>query len=169
MNIYQNLECRIKAQEWGRPVRGDEKPELLGWEPKRIIKTIYFQKDSTIYGVILPLDRRVKQSRLKDPLELSSKQVKRLKLATTFPIKQQPHSLGPFIEEEDLDLVGRLVFTPLETEDLVDFTFPGRPDISIHMKYKDAHDIVKSKFDGLVAVYDATQEFKYQQTGGIKQ
>ncbi len=142
--------------EWGRLVTADEKMQLLGWTPKRIIKTVYFQMDRMIYGAVLPLDRRVKQIKLKEPLALSRKQAERLKLATTFPTTQQPHSLGPFIEKEDLGLVSKLIFTPIETEDLVDFTFPGRPDISLHMKYEDAYSIVKEKFDGIVAKFDAT-------------
>ena len=108
----------VKLKYWQREVSGKEKPELLGWETRRIIKTIFLQDGyPKIYGVVLPLDKRVETKSLSDYLEISKKKASRLSFAKTLPYSHKPGSIAPFICDKDLDLVGKIIFSQEEFTD----------------------------------------------------
>jgi prolyl-tRNA editing enzyme YbaK/EbsC (Cys-tRNA(Pro) deacylase) len=135
---------------WKTTTLGSEKATILGWHEDRIIKTVYFQRDDKLYGVILPMPYRVKQKGLSDILEISKREAASLKLATTYPRMQQPHSMTPFICDEDVGLVEKVIFLGIQFTDYVDFSYPGRMDISIHMDYDDAISMLMNRYPKII-------------------
>lgn len=129
---------------------GSEKAGILGWHEDRIIKTVYFQREHKLYGVILPMPYRVKQKGLSDILEISKREAASLKFATTYPYMQQPHSLTPFICEKDIGLVQKIIFSDEKYDDVVDFSFPGRTDISIHVDYDKTISLLMEKYPKII-------------------
>ncbi len=138
---------------WSREVFGKEKPELLGCDPRRILKTLFLQDGSSkIYGIVLPLDKRLETKSLADYLDISRKKASRLRFADTLPYLHKPGSIAPFICDKDFDLVSKIIFSQEKFEDFVDFSYPGRADISLHAKYEDAIHLLSEKYPGLIMV-----------------
>ena len=96
------------------------------------------------------MDKRVKTEMIADALKVSKKKASRFKFASSLPYLHRPHSAGPFICDRDLGLVGKIVFSSETFSDVVDFSFPGRPDISIHTRYEDIIEILRSKYPSLI-------------------
>lgn len=133
---------------------GKEKPDILGWEQSRIIKTLFLQNGlPKIYGVVLPLDRRVNVENLADYLKIPKRRAKNLRLSQEIPYKHVVGAIAPFICDIDLNKIGKIIFS-LETylEDPVDFSYPGRKDLSLHMSYLDAFQILEKKYPSLVDI-----------------
>ncbi|MBI2110472.1 YbaK/EbsC family protein [Candidatus Woesearchaeota archaeon] len=148
-----NADKPIKILDWKRDVIGKEKPELLGWKPHRVIKTIFLQdRDSQIYGVVLPLDKRVETKGLAEILEIPRKKATRLHFAESLPYLHKPHATAPFICDQDRALVAKIVFSDYLFEEDVDFSYPGRIDLSLHMKYQDAIDILLQRYPTIIKI-----------------
>ena len=84
-------------------------------------------------------------------LKMPKRAAKGLRLSETLPYLHKPHSVAPFICEKDLGLVSKIIFS-FETllDDPVDFSVPGRMDLSLHMAYFDAFKILEAKYPGVV-------------------
>lgn len=132
---------------WGREVIGTEKPSLLSWDSSRIIKTLFFEDGgSKIYGVSLPLDKKIELKSLSDFFEISKRKASSMKLSKKLPYLQRPGSVAPFICDKDLSLVEKIVFDDLDFERFVDFSYPGKSEVSLQMKYSDAIEILLEKY-----------------------
>ncbi|PIN80608.1 hypothetical protein COV13_03320 [Candidatus Woesearchaeota archaeon CG10_big_fil_rev_8_21_14_0_10_32_9] len=124
----------------------EQKQKILGWEESRFAKTLYFTDQQKIYGFILPMSEKIKLKDVAQYLGKSKKEAARMTLSEILPYRQERHSAGPFISEKDEQLVDKLIFLPFQTQESVDFTFPGRMDISIHITYMDAFSLLKEKY-----------------------
>ena len=71
-------------------------------------------------------------------------------MSDKLPYKHVQHSSGPFISDKDTGLVKKILFHDFESEGLVDHSYPGRSDVSLHMTYKDSVDLLKEKYGSLV-------------------
>ena len=143
---------------WRKHTEGSQKAELLGWHPDRIIKTVYLQKDDKIYGIVLPMPYKIKQKELSDVLKISKREAASLKFATTYPYMQMPHSMTPFIAQQDIILVEKILFADITFGDIVDFSYPGRSDISIHMKYEEAISILMQRYEHTIIKWPCSLE-----------
>lgn len=137
---------------WGSEVYGHEKPELLGWDYSRIIKTVFFQGEEGLYGFVLPQNKKVDRKDIAETLGISKKKAARVKMSDVLPHKQVPGSCGPFICEKDLDLVEKIVFSSECFDREIDFSYPGRADLSLHMKYEDAISILRERYPEKIEV-----------------
>jgi len=130
----------------------EQKQKILGWEDSRFAKTLYFTDQQKIYGFILPMSERIKLKDVAQYIGKSKKDAARMTLSEILPYKQERHSAGPFISDKDDALVDRLIFLPFQTQESVDFTFPGRMDISIHIKYLEAIKMIECMYSRKVLI-----------------
>lgn len=138
---------------WDGKYSAFEKQMYLDWGAERFAKTVYFTDGKQLYGVVLSLDKKVDLKEIAEPLGLSKRQAAALKLSDRLPYSQMRHSAGPFISREDEDLVEKIIFMPM-TEEMVDFSFPGRMDLSIHVKYIAAAELMKEMYKDKIILVD---------------
>lgn len=137
----------ISLIPWGKEIEGKEKYTLLGWHPGRIIKTIFLEgKDSKIYGAVVPLDKKVDLKSLADYLKISKREASKLKLSKRLPYLQKAGAAGPFICDKDLSLVEKIIFEEEAYKGKVDFSYPGKSEVSIQMDYEDAIEMLLEKY-----------------------
>jgi hypothetical protein len=137
-----------------------EKAGILGWEPERIIKAIFFHHDEDIYGFVFPelgkeyplkIDIKEVLPRL---INISKKQAKNFKNSYC-PSGMEYGTCTPFVFEDEFNKVNGLEkifihdYSKIDKE-LVDISIGGFGDeahkISLHLKYKDIFIILKNKF-----------------------
>jgi prolyl-tRNA editing enzyme YbaK/EbsC (Cys-tRNA(Pro) deacylase) len=137
----------------------DEKAELLGWAPDRVIKTVYFGKDDHVVGVVTPeLHKHIPLRDILPVLGMSKRKAKQYRLAqpptgmihgtcTPFPYKS---SMGSEIS----DII--IVDHPSIDDVLTDISVGGGKEgkhISMHIPYKGIRDILKYCFDTRIHVH----------------
>ena len=145
----QDANANLIIHYWGREITAEEKRRELHWPASRIMKTVYFDKDSKLYGFVLPLDKLVDLKSASEYLGLSKREAKSLRLSSRLPSMQSKDSAGPFISEVDKGLVSIILFDKLHDE-TVDFAYPGNSRVSIHLPYSRAYEIVKEQFPDIV-------------------
>jgi hypothetical protein len=136
-----------------------EKAALLGWEPRRVIKAIYFGSKDHVVGIVSPELGGCIPAReiLGQSLGLSLRKAKRYR-----PIKEMPSGMEygtctPFALESSVgseihDFI--VVDMPSLNDIVVDISIGGMCDqahkTSLHLPYGGIYGILKEKFEGLV-------------------
>ena len=144
----------MKFIDWESDITGFEKQIYLNWSPSQFAKTVYFSKGALIYGVVLPMDEKVILKDISDYLQLTKSKAKSMAISNLLPYGQMRHSVGPFISKKDIDLVYKILFMPMKELEKVDFSFPGRMDISLQIKYVDAYHLLKERYGNMIVKVD---------------
>lgn len=61
-----------------------------------------------------------------------------------------------------MELVDKIIFSKEAFTDCVDFSYPGRADISLHMKYQDVIDILEQRYPKLVRTSELEYRVKFK-------
>lgn len=132
-----------------------EKADLLGWEPERVIKTIYFQDGDHYIGIVAPeFGKRLEVKKILTKVfpEISKKKAKRYTPSHT-PQGMAYGTCTPFPHESSMDKdVHQVIFYdhPSIDDKLVDISVGGdSPEAfktSMHIPYKGIYDILVEKF-----------------------
>lgn len=132
-----------------------EKAELLGWDPERIVKAVYFSDGGKMVGVITPefgAPIPVKEL-LRAGLGLSGSRAKRYRVSSQTPVGMEHGTCSPFpyegsMEMEISDLV--IVDHPSIDDTLVDISVGGTGEeahkTSMHLPYGGIHTILRERF-----------------------
>ncbi len=93
----QDANANLIFHYWGREVTAEEKRRELHWNASRIMKTVYFDRNSKLYGFVLPLDKLVDLKSASEYLRISKKEAKGLRASAILPTIQNKDSVRPFI------------------------------------------------------------------------
>ena len=132
-----------------------EKAKLLGWDPERVIKTVYFFNGEEAIGVITPeLGRKIDQKNLfSEVLNISRRQAGRYLINGYVPPGMNPGTCTPFPLESTVGSeIGRLIFMdhpPIEKQ-LSNVSIGGEGEeahkVSMHIRYGGIFEILKEHF-----------------------
>lgn len=159
--LSEKLEIEIKAVKHEIATNTCfEKADLLGWEPKRIVKAIFFHRSEEVYGFIFPelgkeypLKIDIKEV-LPKVINISRKQAK--SFANSYcPSGMEYGTCTPFVFEDEFNKANGLekIFihdVPEINQKLVDISLGGYGEeahkVSLHLKYGDIYNILTNKF-----------------------
>jgi prolyl-tRNA editing enzyme YbaK/EbsC (Cys-tRNA(Pro) deacylase) len=139
-----------------------EKAELLGWDPARVIKAVYFHKDDHVVGIITPeLGEKIP---VRDVLPAVLPEISRKK-AKSYSNHYAPEGMAfgtctPFPQESIMSQgIDHLIIYdhPSIDDQLVDVSIGGREEphfrTSMHLPYSGIYAILAEQFPGHVSRY----------------
>jgi len=137
-----------------------EKADLLGWEPERIVKAIFFHRDDDVYGFVFPelgkecpLKIDIKEV-LPRVINISRKQAKSFKNSYC-PEGMEYGTCTPFVFEDEFNKANGLekIFIhdiPEINQKLIDISIGGFGErahkTSLHLNYEGIYQILNYKF-----------------------
>ena len=136
----------------------EEKASLIGWNPNRVVKALYFSNGEQTYGFILPEQGRCNPNKnLKHLLGMSGSQAARFKNGQT-PLGMERGTCTPF-PRSDASVDGFIVHREsyLQTR-LVDVSIGGAGEqahrTSLWLPYEIIEDVLYERFPGNVFFAD---------------
>lgn len=128
----------------------EEKAQLLGWGPERIVRTIYLSLDDKKIAIVSPSTSRVKTKKAIMQLGYSSRQAKAFTFANDLVTGVIPGTSTPFVRRDAMKSVDHLIMMESAITELVDIGIGGETQehlkYSMHIPYDGIYKILEKEF-----------------------